>query len=64
MSKRYQNPISKPEMVTIPRWQYDAMLSSAVIMELVDKIINSDKWYIVDDMLKIVCAENKEDDGE
>lgn len=64
MSKQYRNPISKPETVTISRWQYDAMLSSAVIMGLVDKIINSDKWYIVDDMLKIVCAEDKDDDGE
>lgn len=61
MSKQYRNPISKPEMVTIPRWQYDAMMSSTVIMGLVDKIINSDKWYIVDDILKIVCAEDKED---
>lgn len=64
MSKQYRNPISKPETVTIPRWQYDAMMSSTVIMELVDKIINSDKWYIVDDILKIVCAEDKEDDDE
>ena len=64
MSKQYRDPISKPGMVTIPRWQYDAMMSSTVIMELVDKIINSDKWYIADDILKIVCAEDKEDDGE
>ena len=64
MSKQYRNPISKPEMVTIPRWQYDAMMSSTVIMGLVDKIINSDKWYIVDDILKIVYAEDKEDGGE
>lgn len=64
MSKQYRNPISKPEMVTIPRWKYDAMMSSMIIMELVDKIINSDKWYIVDDILKIVCTEDKEDVGE
>ena len=64
MSKQYRNPIIKPEMVTIPRWQYDAMMSSTIIMGLVDKIINSDKWYIADDILKIVCAEDKEDVGE
>lgn len=64
MSKQYRNHISKSEMVTIPRWQYDAMMSSTVIMGLVDKIINSDKWYMVDDILKIVCAEDKEDVGE
>lgn len=65
MSKKYYNPINKPVMVAVPRWEYAALIAKGTVLEVIETIIKNDKKYVAADVLEMLIAENEEDeDGQ
>ena len=56
MSK-YQNPINKPEMVTLPRWEYARLVAAKTKLDAVEKIVNGMESYGMKDVLKLLLTE-------
>ncbi len=56
MSK-YQNPINKPEMVTLPRWEYARLVAAKTKLDAVEKIVNGMESYGIKDVLKLLLTE-------
>lgn len=54
MSKKYQNPIAKVEMVTLPRWEYAKLVDTFARYEVVGKMVNGLDEYKVRDVLKVL----------
>jgi len=61
MSKKYQNPIAKITTVTIPTWEYTALVAKATTLETLQQLIESDKKYMAADLLGIICKCGKEE---
>ena len=57
MSK-YQNPINKPENVTLPRWEYARLVTAKAKLDAVEKIVNG-LDYGMNDVLKLLLTEDK-----
>lgn len=55
MSKKYNNPINKPVMVNVSRWEYAAQVASTTTLEILEALVEDDKPYIALDVLKTVC---------
>lgn len=62
MSK-YQNPINKPEMVTIPRWEYARLVNSKTLFDVMLLMVDADKAYDATSLLKLL-VENEKKQGE
>ena len=59
MSK-YQNPISKPEMVTIPRWEYARLVADRNTLSILRLMVENDKAYEATHLMKLMINnENK-----
>lgn len=59
MSK-YQNPISKPEMVTIPRWEYARLVADRNTLSILRLMVENDKAYEATNLMKLMIDnENK-----
>lgn len=56
MSK-YQNPINKPEKVTLPRWEYARLVAAKTKLDAVEKIVNGMESYAMKDVLKLLLTE-------
>lgn len=54
---KYQNPIIKPEMVTLPRWEYARLVAAKTKLDAVDKIVNGMESYGMKDVLKLLLTE-------
>lgn len=54
MSKHYRNPIVKPETVTVNKWEYDALVSNATIMTILENLIEAKKPYVALDVLEVM----------
>ena len=53
MSK-YKNPIVKIETVSIPTWEYAALVRASTLLEMAEKLINGLDEYRVRDTLKVL----------
>ncbi len=53
MSK-YQNPIKKPEMVTIPRWEYARLIEAKTTLSLLRLQVENDKGYDATTLMKLM----------
>ena len=62
MSK-YNNPIGKPEMVTIPRWEYARLVNSKTLFDVMLLMVDADKTYDATSLLKLL-VENEKKQGE
>lgn len=62
MSKKYQNPIAKVEMVTLPRWEYAKLVDTFARYEVAEKLVNGLDDYKLRDVLKVLF-DRKEEDG-
>lgn len=62
MSKKYQNPIEKPKMVEMPRWEYRDLIRSDAMMAVVEKLVNNLDEYKVRDVLKVLFDRGEEDE--
>lgn len=59
MSK-YQNPINKPEMVTIPRWEYARLIEAKTTLSILRLQVENDKGYDATTLMKLMIdSENK-----
>jgi hypothetical protein len=58
MSK-YQNPINKPEMVTLPRWEYARLLEAKTILSVLRLQVENDKGYDATTLLKLIVENEK-----
>ncbi len=59
MSK-YNNPIGKPEMVTIPRWEYARLVADRNTLSLLRLLVENDKGYDATALMKLMIEnENK-----
>lgn len=54
MSKKYPNPITKIEMVTLPRWEYAKLVDTFARYEVVEKMVNGLDEYKMRDVLKVL----------
>lgn len=61
MSKnKYQNPIAKVEMVTLPRWEYAKLVDTFARYEVIEKLVNGLDEYKVRDVLKVMFDRKEE----
>ena len=59
MSK-YQNPINKPEMVTLPRWEYARLVADRNTLSILRLLVEKDKSYDATTLMKLMIdSENK-----
>jgi hypothetical protein len=57
---KYNNPIGKPEMVTIPRWEYARLIEAKTTLSLLRLQVENDKGYDATTLLKLMIdSENK-----
>lgn len=63
MSKKYkyQNPIAKVTTVTIPTWEYAALVAKATTLETLERLIDSDKKYMAADLMEILFSRKEEE---
>jgi hypothetical protein len=59
MSKKYQNPIAKVTMVTIPTWEYADLVRASTIAVMVDKLVAGLDDYKLRDVLKVLYGDEK-----
>ena len=62
MSK-YQNPLNKPEMVTLPRWEYARLLEAKTILATLRLLVEADKTYDATSLLKLMIENEKKMEG-
>ena len=58
MSK-YNNPIGKPEMVTIPRWEYARLIEAKTTLSLLRLQVENDKGYDATALMKLMIENEK-----
>ena len=58
MSK-YNNPIEKPDRVTIPTWEYAALVRTSTIMECVGKLSKGLSEYDARAAIKMLMDEDE-----
>ena len=51
MSKKYRNPVPRPEMVRIPVWEYKQLVEKATVLETAQALADKRDDYIARDML-------------
>lgn len=58
MSK-YQNPISKAEMVTLPRWEYARLVADRNTLSILRLLVENDKGYDATTLMKLMIENEK-----
>lgn len=63
MSKKYkyQNPIAKVTTVTIPVWEYTALVAKAATLETLEQLIESDRKYMAADLMEVLFSRKEEE---
>lgn len=57
---KYRNPIPKPEMVTIPKWEYRELVEKATMFYVLRKLSDSDKKYAASELLEVLFEDKTE----
>lgn len=60
---KYQNPINKPEKVTLPRWEYARLLESRTILATLRLMVENDKGYDALTLMKLMVENEKKMEG-
>lgn len=60
MSKKYQNPIAKATTITIPVWEYTALVAKSTTLETLEQLIENDKKYMAVDLMEILFSRKEE----
>ena len=58
-NKKYRNPISKPDKVCVPVWKYEALVASAMKLEIVEAVVGKLDSYDAKKVLDVLF-ENEE----
>lgn len=63
MNEKYDNPINKPTMVKVPKWEYAQLVSKAATLEIMMALVEAGDKYKAMDVLEIVlkAKEDKEE---
>lgn len=56
---KYNNPISRPETVTLPRWEYARLLESKTILATLRLMVENDKGYDALTLMKLMVENEK-----
>lgn len=59
---KYNNPIRRPETVTLPRWEYARLLESRTILAMLRLLVENDKGYDALTLMKLM-VENEKKEG-
>lgn len=59
---KYNNPISRPETVTLPRWEYARLLENKTILATLRLLVENDKGYDALTLMKLM-VENEKKEG-
>lgn len=51
---KYQNPISKPETVTLPRWEYAQLIADRNTLSILRLQVENDKGYDATTLMKLM----------
>ena len=51
---KYQNPINKPEMVTIPRLEYAQLIADRNTLSILRLLVDNDKSYDATTLMKLM----------
>ena len=51
---KYNNPIGKPEMVTIPRWEYARLIEAKTTLSILRLLVDNDKSYDATTLMKLM----------
>lgn len=63
MSKDYMNVIAKPQMVTIPKWEYTGLVRASTILDNVEKVLcNVDEYKALEIIKILVDAESRKEE--
>lgn len=62
--KKYRNPIQKPQMVTIPAWEYADLVRDKALLDVVEKLLTGLSEYQARDALVAMLALKGEEDGK
>ncbi len=62
MSKKYDNPIEKPKMVEMPRWEYRDLIRSDAMLAVVEKLVNNLDQYKAYDAIKCMLDVDEEEE--
>lgn len=54
--KKYRNPIPKPQMVTIPAWEYADLVRDKALLDVVEKLLIGLGEYQARDALMAMLA--------
>lgn len=59
MSK-YKSPINKPEMVSLPRWEYARLIAQSNTLAILRTMVENDKGYDEIALFKMLIEKEKE----
>lgn len=59
MSK-YKSPIGKPEMVSLPRWEYARLIAQSNTLAILRTMVENDKGYDEIALFKMLIEKEKE----
>lgn len=66
MGKDYMNVIAKPQMVTIPKWEYTCLVRANTILDNVEKVLCNVEEYRALELIKLLMdvegSEKKEEE--
>lgn len=60
---KYNNPISRPETVTLPRWEYARLLESKTILATLRLLVENDKGYDALTLMKLMVENENNLEG-
>lgn len=60
MNDNYQNPINKPEMVTIPVWEYAELVSKSNTLDILRLMAENNDSYGAGKLLDVIYKQEEE----
>lgn len=60
-TKKYRDPIQKPQMVTIPAWEYADLVREGMLLSVVEKLLTRLSEYQARDALMAIFTAPKEE---
>ena len=60
-TKKYRVPIQKPQMVTIPAWEYADLVREGMLLSVVEKLLTGLSEYQARDALMAIFTVPKEE---
>ena len=68
MGKKYMkihNPINKPVMVAVPRWEYAALVAAQTRLDIIEQMLSmEDKYVHLNEVPKLIFAPGSKEEIE